>query len=414
MGHLIRQRAASAGITGLLSAPISLERHQIEVIRQVLQDPVQRYLLADEVGLGKTIEAGVIIRQHVLDHPLTHRVLVIVPEGLADQWDAELNMRCQVGAEFGHCITIVTFEMLTEWDDEQPDLLVVDEAHQGVRGWSDDKSSKFRMRFERLRQLSAPALCPKLLLLSATPIRRNEKGFLALLHLLDPAVYPLDDVAAFEARVAKRQEVADLFAAFTEDQQVFFLESMVDRLAQLFPNDHRLSKLLDRVRPHLAFDAQVGEAELRADIRAVRLHLSETYRLHRRLLRNRRTEEGEGLLPGRAGLTLFSWNDGTMPRIEGMLDAWRSRAAAAIWGQEESPWAKHLAQLFSTLLEAAWGDAGALMACVEARLTGRAPKHLMDFGSLTEAARMDLLTHVPKFSLRTKRWTVSRNIPLTP
>jgi len=46
---------------------IELEAHQIEVVRRVLQDPVQRYLLADEVGLGKTIEAGILIRQRVLD-----------------------------------------------------------------------------------------------------------------------------------------------------------------------------------------------------------------------------------------------------------------------------------------------------------------------------------------------------------
>ena len=108
MGHLIRQRALSMGMTGLLSAPISLERHQVEVIRRVLQDPVQRYLLADEVGLGKTVEAGVIVRQHLLDNPESHHVLVIVPSSLVEQWSAELKMRCQVGVDFGHRIEIIS------------------------------------------------------------------------------------------------------------------------------------------------------------------------------------------------------------------------------------------------------------------------------------------------------------------
>lgn len=78
MTSLTRQRGACAGMSGLFSAVIDLEKHQIDVVRRVLQDPVQRYLLADEVGLGKTVEAGAIIRQYVLDHPSTHCVLIIL------------------------------------------------------------------------------------------------------------------------------------------------------------------------------------------------------------------------------------------------------------------------------------------------------------------------------------------------
>jgi ATP-dependent helicase HepA len=64
---IIAQRAACQGISALFSSVIELEPHQVEVVRRVLQDPVQRYLLADEVGLGKTIEAGILIRQYVHD-----------------------------------------------------------------------------------------------------------------------------------------------------------------------------------------------------------------------------------------------------------------------------------------------------------------------------------------------------------
>ncbi|MCC3417798.1 MAG: hypothetical protein JGK28_07470 [Microcoleus sp. PH2017_07_MST_O_A] len=64
---LIQQGAVSRGMTGLISANIDLYPHQVEVVRRVLEDPIQRYLLADEVGLGKTIEAGAILRQYLLD-----------------------------------------------------------------------------------------------------------------------------------------------------------------------------------------------------------------------------------------------------------------------------------------------------------------------------------------------------------
>ena len=64
----INQRGFAHGMTGLISSKIELYPHQVEVIRRVLEDPIQRYLLADEVGLGKTIEAGVILRQYLLDY----------------------------------------------------------------------------------------------------------------------------------------------------------------------------------------------------------------------------------------------------------------------------------------------------------------------------------------------------------
>ncbi len=90
---LVEQRVACQGMSALISSVIDLEPHQVEVVRRVLQDPVQRYLLADEVGLGKTIEAGVLIRQYVLDDPEHHKVVVLVPDSLVAQWQDELRRR---------------------------------------------------------------------------------------------------------------------------------------------------------------------------------------------------------------------------------------------------------------------------------------------------------------------------------
>lgn len=90
---LLSQRAASMGMSALPSSAVELEAHQIEVVRRILQDPVQRYLLADEVGLGKTIEAGVLIRQVILDAAEDALVLVIVPGPLVPQWRSELETK---------------------------------------------------------------------------------------------------------------------------------------------------------------------------------------------------------------------------------------------------------------------------------------------------------------------------------
>ena len=75
---LVAQRAACAGVPSLLSAAVEIYPHQVHTALTVLSDPVQRYLLADEVGLGKTIEAGLIIRQTLLDQP-DGRVVIIAP-----------------------------------------------------------------------------------------------------------------------------------------------------------------------------------------------------------------------------------------------------------------------------------------------------------------------------------------------
>lgn len=389
VSHFLQQRAASAGMTALISSPVSLEAHQIEVVRRVLQDPVQRYLLADEVGLGKTVEAGIILRQHILDNMATHQALVIVPAGLVEQWREELLRRCQIGEAFGHRVEIIAMENLADWEGEQPDFIVVDEAHQAVRGWQEPASSPLRQRFERLRQLAYPDACPSLLLLSATPVRHNEESFLALLNLLDPVVHDLRNMKAFRQRVERRDELANLFATLTEDQSPYFLQSTVEELAALFPDDGHLQKLIARLRPLLADDALPEKTEFGSAIRTLRVHLGETYRLHRRLLRTRRGKHMKGVIvPGRGGMSCAPWQNSALCRVEGLLDVWRARAAAS---------SEDLSACFLVLLEALWGDVQALLCCIRTRLERRAPADHGRYGLLTSRQNMGVLIQSPSF-----------------
>lgn len=364
----VEQRAACSGFSALMSSPVSLEQHQVEVIRRVLEDPIQRYLLADEVGLGKTIEAGIILRQYILDHPDDHTALIVVPEALIDQWKEELQNRCQIGSEFGHNIDFVSLETLSEdprlLERIEVGFVIIDEAHQAVVGWNDPSGSKLNSRFEALSDFCNPARTARLLLLSATPVRRNEDGFLALLHLLDPAVYDVSQCEVFRQKVEQRQELANIFHTFTEDEDSYFLEEMMDDLTDSFPSDGRLLLLLDGLRPLL--DSSTVDRSLA--IQAVRVHLSETYRLHRRLLRNRRSQELEGLLPGRAGLTSIEYEDELLPIVEDRIESWRLGASAAIFGEEDSSWAQGLKQLFGLFLDLAYCDVYALAHIISIRL----------------------------------------------
>ncbi len=321
---LIEQRGASAGMTALLSAGIDLEPHQIEVVRRVLQDPVQRYLLADEVGLGKTIEAGVVIRQYVLDRPHDHAVLVLVPGHLVRQWEGELEHRFRLGPLLGESVRVLPHGSPELDVAAPPGLLVVDEAHQVSRGVGTPA-------FGTVRRLAADPRV-RLLLLSATPtLHSDAAGFQALLHLLDPAVYPLGDLAGFRERLAAHERVAQLYHQFRPDEVGSHLEGQLDQLLAAFPADARLSELAADLRPLLEYGADADDPRREGLIRRVRGHVSEVYRLHRRLLRNRRADDRvDRLLPGRVGLRRWEYDDQAHTRLAELLDEWRASASAEI------------------------------------------------------------------------------------
>ncbi len=364
VGHLVRQRSIASGLIALLSAPVFLERHQLEVVARVLSDPIQRYLLADEVGLGKTIEAGMIARQHVLDHPEKHNVVAVVPTALTTQWWRELIERCHIGGDYGHNVVVLSYDQFLETTDLQPDLLIIDEAHQITR-------PERAALYHRIREVSHPSRCAKLLLLSATPIRGNALGFLSLLHLLDPAFYRLEAGDEFRARVEKRQELADIFVTLTDDQSDYFLEQTVSSAGILFPQDSRLQALAAELLASLQNQtgAESKPEERKRLIISLRSHLAESYRLDRRLLRNRRSGDIEGLLPGRAGLTVLLINEDSTALQENFVDLWRARIVQVCVdaGHESGPAWECVEQCFASILQAAWTSADKFVAWVKLR-----------------------------------------------
>ncbi|MGK0189524.1 MAG: ATP-dependent helicase HepA [Verrucomicrobiales bacterium] len=392
IAELTEQRAASSGMTGLLSAPIELERHQVEVINRVLKDPSQRYLLADEVGLGKTIEAGVILRQHLLDEPHSHAALIVVPEGLVDQWKTELYERCQISAElFGHRVEVIAYSEALEWQGVTPDFLIVDEAHQFVAD---------EALFDWLRTISNPSRCSKLLLLSATPALHNERGFLGLLHLLDPLVNKLEDADSFRERIANRQGLANLFAEFVEDQDIFHLPTVIHDLRDQFPGDQRLDTMLKAVEAEIHQCQEQGAIEnsesLKRAVGKTRVHLSESYRLHRRVLRNRRNEDLDGVLTGRDRLELIPFSDQGTIELEEALENWRSRATTWLWGQADAKLEQTLATLYLGLLKAILCEPEAVFALVRIRKRLR-PDSTKDFGPLVDESLRHSMSEIPLF-----------------
>lgn len=313
----MRQRTASIGMSALLACAVELEAHQIEVVRHILQDPVQRYLLADEVGLGKTIEAGVLIRQCILDAEQNCVVLVVVPAALVSQWRSELSSKFFLGNCLDRSIHVVALDDGETIRALLPSvtMLVIDEAHH-LTEWAVAETEGIYADIA-----DAASAIDRVLLLSATPVLHNERGFLEMLHLLDPYTYPLDGEEAFRRKVEGRQPLAEIVAGLTPDNALY-LDYTIDQLAVLFPEDDLLQEHASALRAVLETMPGEDDPSLIEAVSRLHTHLSEVYRLDRRILRHRRRNI-VGLTPERSGAEMIRYRSSDRAALTAAVDDWR-------------------------------------------------------------------------------------------
>ena len=377
---LIEQRAVSRGMTGLISANIDLYPHQVEIVRRVLEDPIQRYLLADEVGLGKMIEAGAILRQYLLDRP-QGRALVLVPQYLREQWLQELEHKFYL-SEVDNRVQVLAVE---DVDRVSPNadlgFLILDEAHH-IAAMATSSDAVQRRRFETCKHLAHKS--DRLLLLSATPVLNHEEDFLAMLHLLDPITYQLNDLEGFRARVQNRQQIGRVLLSFKEGANPFVLKTNLNQLRNLFAEDPYLLNLADELQNCL--QTKETPAALRDRIvRSIRIHISDTYRLHRRMLRNRRAAVEDVIFARNVTPKVEYDLDERSPQIHELIDEWRTIA----------PKEQQYQHIFLLLFRAAGTWLGILQQIVAVRLSCISPPDIIrEFG--IDSAR--ILTETPKFS----------------
>lgn len=284
MRSLIAQRAACGSAFSLLSSRIGIFPHQVHAAMTVISDPVQRYLLADEVGLGKTIEAGLVIRQVLLDEPMS-QIAIITPTALQRQWGDELVNNFFVrDFPFGQ-VKISSHDAPDNWRRYHGcDLVVVDEAHLLVQVERPEESP-----YRQLADLVHSA--PRVLLLSATPLTSRGTTHLGLLHLLDPNLYKWTERDSFEERFRLRKQLATAVYGLDANYETFLRDAVSD-VAAVIPQDPRFQELSQAALSFLTEDGDLGSEDDRpaftVAVEALRAHVSETYRLHRRMIRHRR------------------------------------------------------------------------------------------------------------------------------
>lgn len=293
--------AASGGLPAMLGARVLPLGHQIYAARRVLFDRTPRFILADEVGLGKTIEAGMII-QALQAERQDFSVLVVAPGSMSRQWLTETYLR--FGARAYHhidcarmteesraslsalvngqrlVVATTALEAHTELAEmitaRRWDMVVIDEAHQ---------IPPDHALYPRLQQLSRHS--DGLLLLSATPSKRDMAGLVGLLALVAPDAFADETADSFQAKYDRQSAVwdrlnftrklIDATAAEGRELDPDEVEFVAEEWAGLIEGDDLFDALLNRMR--------AGEAEAAIELIA---YVQEFHRLDHRIIRTRR------------------------------------------------------------------------------------------------------------------------------
>ena len=283
------QQHQQSPVKGLMGGRTSLIPHQLYIAHESANRSAPRIMLADEVGLGKTIEAGLILH-HRLINGLTKRVLIIVPESLLHQWLVEMlrrfNLRFSVFDQ-ARCLEDIILDDMDEAEqsdkDHNPflseqlilcsqgffsaypkrqqqaldagwDMVIVDEAHH--LEWSEHRASPEYQFVERLSVQT-----PSLILLTATPEQLGKESHFARLRLLDPDRFYsfsafVEEERLFEpvANAAKlllaeqkldAQDQQTLTTLLKDDNVGGLLENLNDPLKSAAARDALITILLD-------------------------------------------------------------------------------------------------------------------------------------------------------------------------
>ena len=296
----LQHRQRKSAVRGFVGGRIDLIPHQLYIAAETSSRLAPRVLLADEVGLGKTIEACLIVHR-LLMTGRAQRVLILVPGSLVHQWLVEMLRR------FNHWFRIYNEKRCASIEEANPgtnpfledqlviasinlfthrphrvqqavdagfDVVVVDEAHH--LGWTPEKASPEYAVVESLSRVS-----PGLLLLTATPEQLGVASHFARLRLLDPARF--HDLAEFARETDAYREVAQRAASVTDPQalselldqhgtgRVMFrntratITGFPDRSAHLIAlpcgeGDHDRAALLGRLTAEFEADTQAESA----------------------------------------------------------------------------------------------------------------------------------------------------------
>lgn len=219
LGHSIVSKSMNVldnsiyGFKELAGSKIYLLPHQVNSIMRCFQEEPCRYMLADEVGMGKTIEAISVFKIYMKDRS-DKKALIIVPETLKEQWITELFLKFNIeqGEDSNHnCVVVKTISEISLLDQNTSwDFVIIDEVHRYL---SDSG------QYESIHNISRRTR--NILLLSATPVQQRRAEYLDLLRLLLPSKYDSFTEEKFGELIDKQSHIIQKTALILDDLSDF-------------------------------------------------------------------------------------------------------------------------------------------------------------------------------------------------
>lgn len=278
-----------SGFKNLLGTRVHLFNHQVDTILRALTDTPCRLMLADEVGLGKTIEALSIIKG-IKDRLPDLRALIIVPESLLYQWQIELSYKFWIDAPIwgidsteNKSIILISTKKLQENYDvllrlEKFDICVVDETHKLLNN---------QLLYNKIFNICKST--QNVLLLSATPILHRQEEYYKLLKLLNPERFENMPLVDFNRLLSKQKNIRDIVFNLMRDLPDYIEYDLyydfIDGLEEINDeiNDYKLKEIISQI------DVNSNDKGL-SNVKLALSYISEFYQIERGIIRHRRAE----------------------------------------------------------------------------------------------------------------------------
>ena len=281
------------GFKEIAGAKINLLPHQMQVVMRCLSEVPMRFMLADEVGMGKTIEALSVLSVY-LKNNTGKRILLLVPDSLKEQWHMEMLLKYGLEEGTDNRKNEIKLMSISEFSHARTrsnySLVIVDEIHKMV---ADDQ---FYPRLYHL--LTSSKEC---LLLSATPVRHRPREYFNLLRLLEPKLYGDMRLSAFEEILGKQKKVMGRVLSVNDS-----LEEMKSVIGDDETDPEEASEYTEEITDELEeLDELIEDPKLKQLIEAIQkedplkaaplvqrtiAYLAEGYQVEKRILKNRRQQ----------------------------------------------------------------------------------------------------------------------------
>ena len=275
--HLVNN--ATYGFQVLAGCRAYLLPHQISTVARCFETMPVRYMLADEVGLGKTVEACSIL-SILASENRSLRVLIVVPATLVSQWQNELHYKYSLSAQVASASSKICLLPMEDLDKSQRvlssnwDLCIVDETHRLLANDS---------WYAKIEELSRKA--EHVLLLSATPIQDRNEEYRRLLVLLNPEQYAdmTSDRFAWMVKKQKRIQKSVNQQLGRLDKYDEYRDIIIEKLKEIADTleDKALNSLIESI--------DIAATDQGLDkVKQALAYICEFYRIERKVVRNRR------------------------------------------------------------------------------------------------------------------------------